>query len=131
VILALAGPWLLPLFVGHQDAEANAVVSLGTHLLWLSAGYQFFDGLSIGSSMCLRGAGDAIVPALLVLPVLCLVFLPLAHSFTFAPGAAGSTSYLNSAGAPLGMGSRAHIRDAPGVHPISEMVIRRLGQDPV
>jgi len=36
--------------------------------------------------MCLRGAGDATVPAALVLPVSFLWFLPLAHSFTFAPG---------------------------------------------
>jgi MATE family multidrug resistance protein len=36
--------------------------------------------------MCLRGAGDVRVPAALIFPVCWLVFLPLAHAFTFAPG---------------------------------------------
>ena len=68
VLLALAGPWLLPLFTGAHDAAAAEVVALGTRLLWIAAGYQFFDGLNLGSGFCLRGAGDAVVPALLVLP---------------------------------------------------------------
>src|SRR5437764_5234216 len=54
-------------------------------LLWLAAGYQFFDGLNMGSSMCLRGAGDVRIPAVLVLSVSLLLFVPLAHAFTFAP----------------------------------------------
>jgi MATE family multidrug resistance protein len=86
LVIALAGPWLLPLFTGAHDAEAAAAVALGTKLLWLAAAYQFFDGLNMSSGMCLRGAGDAIVPAALVLPVSLLIFVPLAHSFTFAPG---------------------------------------------
>jgi MATE family multidrug resistance protein len=36
--------------------------------------------------MCLRGAGDVAVPAAMVLPLSLLVFLPLAHMLTFAPG---------------------------------------------
>ena len=40
----------------------------------------------MGSSMCLRGAGDVKVPAALVLPVSLLLFVPLAHALTFAPG---------------------------------------------
>ena len=86
VLLALGGPWLLPFFTGAHDADAAAAVALGVRLLWLAAGYQFFDGLNLGSSMCLRGAGDVSVPALLVLPVSLLLFVPLAHAFTFAPG---------------------------------------------
>ena len=58
--------------VAH-DADAVAAVALGTRLLWLAAAYQFFDGLNMSSGMCLRGAGDAIVPAALVLPVSLLV----------------------------------------------------------
>ena len=64
----------------------TSAVAIGLRLLWLAAGYQFFDGLNLGSSMCLRGAGDVRVPALLVLPVSLLLFVPLAHAFTFAPG---------------------------------------------
>ena len=86
VLIAAAGPWLLPFFTGSHDADAALAAALGVRLLWLAAGYQFFDGLNLGSSMCLRGAGDVRVPALLVLPVSLLLFVPLAHALTFAPG---------------------------------------------
>jgi MATE family multidrug resistance protein len=86
VVIALAGPWLLPLFTGSHDADSRAAVLLGVQLLWLATGYQFFDGLNLGSSMCLRGAGDVHVPAALMLPLSLLVFVPLAHAFTFAAG---------------------------------------------
>ncbi|EQD81211.1 NorM-like multidrug efflux protein, partial [mine drainage metagenome] len=84
--LALAGPWLMPLFAGAHDRASDQAARLGVQLLWLAAAYQFFDGLNLGSSMCLRGAGDVRVPAALIFPVCWLVFLPLAHAFTFAPG---------------------------------------------
>jgi multidrug resistance protein, MATE family len=86
IVIAIAGPWVLPFFADAHDADTAATVALGANLLWLAAAFQFFDGLNLGSSMCLRGAGDAIVPAALVLPVSFLWFVPLAHSFTFAPG---------------------------------------------
>jgi MATE family multidrug resistance protein len=86
VLLALAGPWLLPFFAGTHDAESGVATALGAQILWLAAGYQFFDGLNIGSSSCLRGAGDATVPAALVWPIAWLLFVPLAHALTFAPG---------------------------------------------
>ena len=85
VLIALGGPWVLPFFAGSHDAEAATAVALGMQLLWLAAGYQFFDGLNMGSSMCLRGAGDVRIPAVLVLSVSLLLFVPLAHAFTFAP----------------------------------------------
>ena len=84
--LAAAGPWLLPLFAEAHDRNAAAAAGLGIELLWLAAAYQFFDGLNLGSSMCLRGAGDVRVPVALVFPVCWLVFLPLAHILIFAPG---------------------------------------------
>ncbi|HUL18864.1 MAG TPA: MATE family efflux transporter [Steroidobacteraceae bacterium] len=86
IVIALTGPWLLPFFAGAHDADSLAAVALGQHLLWLAAGFQFFDGLNMGSSMCLRGAGDVKVPAALVLPMSMLFFAPLAHALTFAPG---------------------------------------------
>jgi MATE family multidrug resistance protein len=86
VLIALGGPWVVPFFTGAHDADATAAAAIGMRLLWLAAGYQFFDGLNLGSSMCLRGAGDVRVPALLVLTVSLLLFVPLAHAFTFAPG---------------------------------------------
>jgi MATE family multidrug resistance protein len=86
LVLAVSGPWLLPLFAGAGDRGATAAADLGVHLLWLAAIYQFFDGLNLGSSMCLRGAGDVRVPVALVFPVCWLVFVPLAHMMIFAPG---------------------------------------------
>jgi MATE family multidrug resistance protein len=86
VLIALGGPWILRFFAGAHDADSAAAVALGMQLLWLAAGYQFFDGLNLGSSLCLRGAGDVRVPAALVLPLSTLLLLPLAHAFTFAPG---------------------------------------------
>jgi MATE family multidrug resistance protein len=86
LLIALGGPWILPFFAGAHDADSAAAVALGMQLLWLAAGYQFFDGLNLGSSLCLRGAGDVRVPAALVLPVSMLLLVPLAHSLTFAPG---------------------------------------------
>jgi MATE family multidrug resistance protein len=86
LVLALCGPWLLPPFLGAADAQTASVLALGAKLLWLAAIYQFFDGLNLGSGLCLRGAGDAVVPALLVIALSWLVFIPLAHALTFAPG---------------------------------------------
>jgi MATE family multidrug resistance protein len=86
VLLALAGPAILPLFTAAHDADAPAMVALGTQLLWIAAGYHFFDGVNLGSAMCLRGAGDAVVPAALVIATSWLLFVPLAYAFTFAPG---------------------------------------------
>lgn len=86
LLLALTGPWLLPMFAAAHDEGAAAAVQLGTQLLWIAAGYQFFDGLNLGSGMCLVGAGDARLPAALAIALSWLVLLPLAHSLTFAPG---------------------------------------------
>ena len=59
----------------------------GTQLLWLAAGYQFFDGLNLGSSMCLRGVGRRQGPrAAGAAGLSLLLFVPLAHALTFAPG---------------------------------------------
>ena len=86
IVMALAGPWVLPLFADARDPAATAAVALGIHILWIAAAYQFFDGLNMASGMCLRGAGDAAVPAAVVLPVSLLFFVPLAHALTFPPG---------------------------------------------
>jgi len=56
VLIALGGPWVLPFFNrlarcrgGDRGRARHAAVVAG-------GGYQFFDGLNMGSSMCLRGA---------------------------------------------------------------------------
>lgn len=97
VLLAAAGPWILPLFASGEDAQTLAMITLGTQILWLAALYQFFDGMNLGSGLCLRGAGDALVPSVLVIVLSWFVFLPLAHAFTFAPGG-GWFSFLPQAG---------------------------------
>lgn len=86
IALAACGPWILPLFAESHDPQAVAMVNLGCRLLWVAALYQFFDGINMGSSMALRGAGDVLVPAALVLPLSMLLLVPLAHMLTFAPG---------------------------------------------
>jgi MATE family multidrug resistance protein len=86
VLLAALGPWLLPLFTNAADPDAAVVVARGGTLLWIAAGYQLFDGLNISCGAVLRGAADVRLPALMVLALSWLVFVPLAHSLSFAPG---------------------------------------------
>jgi MATE family multidrug resistance protein len=87
VLLAAAGPWVLPFFTNGADPDAARVAARGCGLLWIAAGYQLFDGFNISSSACLRGAGDVRLPAVMVLALSWLLFVPLAHSLSFAPGA--------------------------------------------
>jgi MATE family multidrug resistance protein len=86
VLLALLGPWVMPLFVNAGDPQAADVVELGAVLLWIAAGYQLFDGLQLGSGFALRGAGDVRVPAIIFFALAWGVFVPLAHMLSFAPG---------------------------------------------
>ncbi len=86
LLLALAGPWILPLFTAASDPDSAATAALAVQLLWLAAVYQVFDGLYLGAADCLRGAADATVPAALALPMSWFIFVPLAHSLTFSPG---------------------------------------------
>jgi len=86
VVLALAGPWLLPLFVSPSDPSAAQVIELARTLLWIAAGYQIFDGVNLGAGFCLRGAGDVRVPAALVLLISWFGFVPLVYMLSFAPG---------------------------------------------
>jgi len=86
VLLAAAGPWVMPWFTNRADPDSAGVVTRACLLLWIAAGYQLFDGFNISSSACLRGAGDVRLPAVMVLALSCLVFVPLAHSLSFARG---------------------------------------------
>jgi MATE family multidrug resistance protein len=87
LILAALGPWLLPLFINGSDPQSPLVVATGCKVLWIAAGYQLFDGLNISSGSCLRGAGDVRLPALMVLGLSWIFFVPLAHILSFKPGA--------------------------------------------
>ena len=86
VLLAAAGPWVLPFFTNRADPTAAGVAARGCELLWIAAGYQLFDGFNISCGACLRGAGDVRLPAIMVLALSWLLFVPLAHSLSFAPG---------------------------------------------
>jgi MATE family multidrug resistance protein len=86
VLVALIGPQLLHLFVTKNIEQGTAVIASASRLLWLAAAYQFFNGLYLGSSLSLRAAGDAVVPATLTLLLAGLVLLPLCHALTFARG---------------------------------------------
>lgn len=87
IALAIVGPWLLPSFTNAADPRSALVVAEGSRLLWIAAGYQLFDGLSISASACLRGAADVRLPAIMVVALSWLMFVPLAHSLSFQPGA--------------------------------------------
>jgi len=86
VVIGLSSAWLLPRFVNAADPHAAEVVALAARIIWLAACYQAFDGLNIGASFCLRGAGDARVPALMVAILSWGLWVPLAHVVVFAPG---------------------------------------------
>ena len=86
VVLAAAGVWILPWFINPLDPQAQQVFALGRVLIWIAAGYQIFDGLNLGSGLALRGAGDATVPAAMVIVLSWFLFVPAAHMLAFAPG---------------------------------------------
>jgi MATE family multidrug resistance protein len=86
ILLACAGPWLARRFMSPHDPLADATARLAAKLLWFAALYQFFDGLNLGSSFSLRGAGDVRVPALIVAVCSLGIFAPLSYILTFAPG---------------------------------------------
>jgi MATE family multidrug resistance protein len=86
VVLAALGPLILPWFTNAADPDSAAVVARACVLLWIAAGYQLFDGLNIASGAILRGAADVRLPAIMVLALSWLLFVPLAHSLSFAPG---------------------------------------------
>ncbi|HKE96599.1 MAG TPA: MATE family efflux transporter, partial [Povalibacter sp.] len=84
--LGTLAPWLVPAFVASGDPQSAQVTEVAVRIMWIAAAYQLFDGLNLGSSFSLRGAGDANVPALLVILLSWFVFVPLAHMLSFAPG---------------------------------------------
>ena len=127
VLLAAAGPWVLPFFTNRADPHAAAVAARGCVLLWIAAGYQLFDGFNISSSACLRGAGDVRLPAVMVLALSWLLFVPLAHSLSFAARRrlGGLVAAIR-----LGRGRRMvcglDLCVLPGVDAIPSLVVRRM-----
>ncbi|HVK54875.1 MAG TPA: MATE family efflux transporter [Burkholderiales bacterium] len=85
VLIALAGPWLTPLFISASDPNAGAVIQLSTTLLWIAAAYHVFDGLGM-ANFSLRGAGDSKTPAIALIFLSWFGFVPLVHTLTFGPG---------------------------------------------
>jgi multidrug resistance protein, MATE family len=86
LIIAAAGPWIMPFFTNPSDPQSAAVAVRGCLLLWIAAGYQLFDGLNLSGSACLRGAGDVRIPSVMVLALSWGFFVPLAHILSFKPG---------------------------------------------
>jgi MATE family multidrug resistance protein len=81
--ILIAGPWLLPTFLGADDPNAAATVEIALLLLWPAAAYQLFDGLYFGASFCLRATGDTAVPAATALVLSWGLNVPLAHTLVF------------------------------------------------
>jgi len=71
VLIALGGPWVLPFFCRLARCRAATAVALSAcSLLWLAAGYQFFDGLESRRSMWpARARSRCQDPGVLVLTV--------------------------------------------------------------
>ena len=86
VLLALNGPWLVPLFVTTTDGQVDSVIALSQTLLWLAVAYNAFNALNIGSAFCLQGTGDVRVPSILAVLLSWLGFVPLTHILTFGQG---------------------------------------------
>lgn len=86
VVLAFAGPVIVPMLLDIGDPRADDVYQLCVSLLYFAILFQMFDGFYLGSAMSLRGAGDALIPALTVLASAWLVFIPLVHTLTFGTG---------------------------------------------
>lgn len=86
LLLGIFGEWLVPAFVAASDPQSAEVIRVGVTILWIAAAYQLFDGLNLGSAFCLRGAGDANVPALMVIVLSWFLFVPVAHMLSFKPG---------------------------------------------
>lgn len=85
VLLAVFGQPLTAAFANGKG-DVAAVSELGARLMWIAAGYQIFDALNLGTAFCLRGAGDVKFPAVMLLALSWLGFVPLTHMLTFAPG---------------------------------------------
>ena len=86
ILLAASGRWLVPLFTTANDPNEGAVIELGATLLWIASAYQVFDALNMGSSFCLRGAGDVKAPTIALIFLSWFGFVPLAHMLSFGPG---------------------------------------------
>ena len=87
LILAALGPWLLPWFINAADPQSPQVVATGCTVLWIAAGYQLFDGLNISERLMPARRRRRAPPALMVLGLSWMIFVPLAHILSFKPGA--------------------------------------------
>lgn len=86
LLLGFCGTWLVPAFVASGDPQSADVIRVGILILWIAAAYQLFDGLNLGAAFCLRGAGDANVPATMVIALSWFLFVPAAHMLSFKAG---------------------------------------------
>ena len=82
LILGLLSPLILPKFIATQDPNGPALLSLMATLIWIAAAYQFMDGFNLGSAFCLRGAQDAVVPAIITAVSSFGIWMPLTAYFT-------------------------------------------------
>ncbi|MEI7969097.1 MAG: MATE family efflux transporter [Betaproteobacteria bacterium] len=85
-LIAVCGPWLVPVFVNPDHPTAAEVVRLALGLVWIAGAYQTFDAVNLACAFCLRGAGDVRAPTLWLIVLAWGGFVPLAHSLAFAPG---------------------------------------------
>jgi multidrug resistance protein, MATE family len=95
LLIALSGPWLLPMFIDAADPHASFIITRGVAILWFAAVCQIVDAAYLSYSLCLRSAGDTTIPAALGLVLAWFVFIPMAHAFMFRPGDGWITAWPN------------------------------------
>lgn len=100
LLLGVLSPWLLPLFIAINDPNGPELLHLMTTLVWIAAAYQFMDGFNLGSAFCLRGAEDALVPAIITAASSFLLWMPLTAYLTL--GTIIDTPWLHLHGKHLG-----------------------------
>ena len=125
-LIALDGP--LAAAVLHRRARCGGAAPRwrsGERLLWLAAAFQFFDGLNMGSGMCLRGAGDVKVPAALVLPM-SLLFVRAARACAHLRAGAGLGAFPAAVRLRCRrrLGGGAALRDGPRQRALSALALR-------
>lgn len=86
LVFAIGGEWLTSLFVAADDPLSGDVIALGGSILLVAAFYQLFDALNLSCLGCLRGAGDVMVPTLVLVLLAWGVFIPLSHTLIYETG---------------------------------------------
>lgn len=77
---------LISLFLGSDEPQRAAVISVGTGLLFVAAAFQIADALQVTALGMLRGLQDTTVPMTLAMTGYWVLAVPCAYVFAFPLG---------------------------------------------